>query len=299
VKKKEASLIWCGVTESCNKPVDDESEVKITRWKVKHEMVQPLSGQAIYVVLLRELKRYWRAKARVISSVAQSFFFLAIFGLGLGGFIGGFGGINYLSYMAPGVIGMGLLFGSVFSGVSVIFDRQFGFMKEMLVAPVSRTSIILGKILGGATTATIQGIILMTVAGIMGAFTPSLAFMAGAFAAIGAMLLITAGFVGLGVAIGSTLNDFHAFQLLSTFVMWPMFMLSGMFFPIDVAPLPLQVAMLCDPMFYGVELLRWCLLGTGSPLLGSLGWLISLAVVAAFNALMVGLGTYLFSRAQI
>jgi len=262
-------------------------------------MVQPLSGQAIYVVLLRELKRYWRAKARVISSVAQSFFFLAIFGLGLGGFIGGFGGINYLSYMAPGVIGMGLLFGSVFSGVSVIFDRQFGFMKEMLVAPVSRTSIILGKILGGATTATIQGMILLVVAGIMGAFTLSLTFIVGAFASIGAMLLITAGFVGLGVAIGSTLNDFHAFQLLSTFVMWPMFMLSGVFFPIDVAPLPLQVAMLCDPMFYGVELLRWCLLGAGSPLLGPLGWLISLGFVSIFNALMIGLGTYLFSRAQI
>jgi ABC-2 type transport system permease protein len=292
-------LIWCGVTESCNKPVDDGLEVKITRWKVKHEMVQPLSGQAIYVVLLRELKRYWRAKARVISSVAQSIFFLAIFGLGLGGFIGGFGGVNYLSYMAPGVIGMGLLFGSVFSGVSVIFDRQFGFMKEMLVAPVSRTSIIVGKILGGATTATIQGIILMTIAGIMGAFMPSLAFLAGAFAAIGVMLLITSGFVGLGVAIGSTLNDFHAFQLLSTFVMWPMFMLSGVFFPIDVTPLPLQVAMLCDPMFYGVELLRWCLLGAGSPFLGPLGWLISLAVVAIFDALMVGLGTFLFSRAQI
>ena len=279
--------------------MDSGSEVKITRWKVKHEMVQPLSGQAIYVVLLRELKRYWRAKARVISSVAQSIFFLAIFGLGLGGFIGGFGGIDYLSYMAPGIIGMGLLFGSVFSGVSVIFDRQFGFMKEMMVAPVSRTSIILGKILGGATTATIQGIILMAVAGVMGAFTPTLAFMAGAFAAIGAMLLITSGFVGLGVAIGSTLNDFHAFQLLSTFVMWPMFMLSGAFFPIDGRPLPLQVAMLCDPMFYGVELLRWCLLGAGTDLLGPLGWLISLAVVAVFNVLMVSLGTYLFSRAQI
>ena len=262
-------------------------------------MVQPLSGQAIYVVLLRELKRYWRAKARVISSVAQSIFFLVIFGLGLGDFIGGFGGVDYLSYMAPGVIGMGLLFGSVFSGVSVIFDRQFGFMKEMLVAPVSRTSIILGKILGGATTATIQGIILMAVAGVMGAFTPSLTFVAGAFAAIGVMLLITSGFVGLGVAIGSTLNDFHAFQLLSTFVMWPMFMLSGVFFPIDGRPLPLQVAMLCDPMFYGVELLRWCLLGAGTDLLGTLGWLISLAVVAIFNILMVSLGTHLFSRAQI
>ena len=262
-------------------------------------MIQPLSGQAIYVVLLRELKRYWRAKARVVSSVAQSFFFLAIFGLGLGGFIGGFSGINYLSYMAPGVIGMGLLFGSVFSGVSIIFDRQFGFMKEMLVAPVSRTSIIIGKIFGGATTATIQGIILMIVAGIMGAFIPSFTFIIGAITAVGAMLLITSGFVGLGVAIGSTLNDFHAFQLLSTFVMWPMFMLSGVFFPIDVAPTALQYAMLGDPMFYGVELLRWCLLGTGSSILGPIGWLISLIVVIIFNGLMVGLGTYLFSRAQI
>lgn len=262
-------------------------------------MVQPLSGQAIYVVLLRELKRYWRAKARIVSSVAQSFFFLAIFGLGLGGFIGGVGKVSYLSYLAPGIICMGLLFGSVFSGVSVIFDRQFGFMKEMLVAPVSRTSIILGKILGGAVTASIQGIILMAVAGIMGAFvlTPALIF--GALAAIGVMLLITAGFVGLGVAIGSTLNDFHAFQLLSTFVIWPLFMLSGAFFPIDAVPLPLQVAMLFDPMFYGVELLRWCLLGAGTPMLGPFGWLISLGVLTSFNALMISIGTYLFSRAQV
>jgi ABC-2 type transport system permease protein len=266
---------------------------------VKHEMVQPLSGQAIYVVLMRELKRYWRAKARVVSSVAQSFFFLVIFGLGLGGFVGGFEGVDYISYMAPGVIGMALLFGSVFSGVSVVFDRQFGFMKEMLVAPVSRTSIIIGKILGGATTATIQGIILMVVAGFLGAFTPSLAFLAGAVAGVGAMLLITSGFVGLGVAIGSTLNDFHAFQLLSTFVMWPLFMLSGAFFPIDVVPLPLQVAMLCDPMFYGVELLRWCLLGTGTQLLGPFGLLISIGVVAIFDILMIVIGTFQFSRAQI
>ena len=262
-------------------------------------MVEPISGQGIYVVLLRELKRYWRAKARVISSVAQSIFFLAIFGLGLGGFVGGFSGVDYLSYMAPGVIGMGLLFGSVFTGVSVIFDRQFGFMKEMLVAPVSRTSIILGKIFGGATTASIQGVILLLVASLMGAFTPSVALVAGAVAAVGAMLLITSGFVGLGVAIGSKLNDFHAFQLLSTFVMWPLFMLSGVFFPIDVAPVPLQIAMICDPMFYGVELLRWCLLGSGSSILGPMGWLIALAVIIVFDALMVGLGTYLFSKAQI
>ena len=262
-------------------------------------MPQPLSGQAIYVVLLRELIRYWRAKARIISSVAQSFFFLIIFGLGLGRFIGGVGEVSYLSYLAPGIIGMGLLFGSVFSGVSVIFDRQFGFMKEMLVAPVSRTSIIIGKILGGAVTASIQGIILMTVAGIMGAFAPTPSLVLGALVAIGVMLLLATGFVGLGVAIGSTLNDFHAFQLLSTFVIWPLFMLSGVFFPIDAVPLPLQVAMLFDPMFYGVELLRWCLLGVGTPLLGPFGWLLSLGVLVGFDALMIGIGTYLFSRAQV
>ncbi len=262
-------------------------------------MPQPLSGQAIYVVLLRELIRYWRAKARIISSVAQSFFFLVVFGLGLGGFIGGVGEVSYLAYLAPGIIGMGLLFGSVFSGVSVIFDRQFGFMKEMLVAPVSRTSIILGKIFGGAVTASIQGIILLAVAGVMGAFTPTPFLVLGVVASIGVMLLLATGFVGLGVAIGSTLNDFHAFQLLSTFVIWPLFMLSGVFFPIDAVPQPLQVAMLFDPMFYGVELLRWCLLGAGTPLLGPLGWLISLGVLVSFNMIMIGVGTFLFSRAQV
>ena len=262
-------------------------------------MVEPLSGQAIYVVLLRELKRYWRAKARIISSIAQSFFFLAIFGLGIGSFVGAVGGTTYLSYLAPGIIGMGLIFGSVASGISVIFDRQFGFMKEMLVAPVSRTSIILGKILGGALTASIQGVILLGVATAMGAFVLSSVFVLGAIAAVGVMLLITAGFVGLGVAIGSRLNDFHAFQLLSTFVLWPLFMLSGVFFPIEAVPFPLQVAMLADPMFYGVELLRWCLLGTGTPLLGPFGWIISLGVLVGFNILIITVGTYLFSRVQV
>ena len=139
----------------------------------------------------------------------------------------------------------------------------------------------------------------MLVAAIMGAFTLTLAFAVGAVVAVGVMLLITSGFVGLGVAIGSTLKDFHAFQLISTFVMWPLFMLSGVFFPIDAVPMPLQVTMLLDPMFYGVELLRWCLLGTGTLLLGPFGWLIALAVLVGFNILMVSIGTHLFSRTQV
>ncbi len=262
-------------------------------------MVQPLSFQAIYVILLRELKRYWRAKARIIASMAQSLFFLVTFGMGLGGFIGGFGGVTYLSYISPGIIAMSLLFASIFSGVSVIFDRQFGFLKEMLIAPVSRTSIVIGKILGGATTASIQGVIMMVLAGFMGAYVLTPRLFIGAVGAIGVMLLITAGFVGLGVAIGSLLNDFHAFQLLVTFVMWPLFILSGVFFPIDAAPPIVQIAILLDPLFYGVELLRWCLLGTITPILGPIGWLIALAALFAFTAVMVGVGTYFFSRAEV
>ena len=112
------------------------------------------------------------------------------------------------------------------------------------------------------------------------------------------MLLITAGFVGLGVAIGSALTDFHAFQLITTFVMWPLFMLSGVFFPIDSAPMPLQIAMLLDPLFYGVELLRFSLIGEVALILGPLGPLIALGVLVGFSLAMIALGTYLFSRAE-
>ena len=260
--------------------------------------MQPISGQAIYVVLLRELKRFWRAKARIIASIAQSFFFLLILGFGIGGLFGGALGGSYLTFIAPGIIAMSLLFASVFSGISVIFDRQFGFFKEMLVAPVSRTSIITGKIFGGAITAAIQGLLILGVSTILGAFVLDFRFALGIFAGIGVMLLITAGFVGLGVAIGSALTDFHAFQLISTFIIWPLFMLSGVFFPIDTAPLPLQIAMLADPLFYGVELLRFCLVGYITPILGLFGPLLALAVLGGFSLLMIAIGTYLFSRAE-
>lgn len=260
--------------------------------------MEPISGQAIYVVLLRELKRFWRAKSRIIASIAQSFFFLLILGFGIGGLFGGALGGSYLTFIAPGIIAMSLLFASVFSGVSVIFDRQFGFFKEMLVAPVSRTSIISGKIFGGALTAAIQGFLILIISTLLGAYMIDFRFALGVFGAVGVMLLITAGFVGLGVAIGSALTDFHAFQLITTFVMWPLFMLSGVFFPIDTAPLPLQVVMLCDPLFYGVELLRFCLVGYITPILGPFGPLLALGVIVAFTLAMIAIGTVLFARAE-
>lgn len=260
--------------------------------------MEPISGQAIYVVLLRELKRFWRAKSRLIASIAQSFFFLLILGFGIGGLFGGALGGSYLTFIAPGIIAMSLLFASVFSGVSVIFDRQFGFFKEMLVAPVSRTSIISGKIFGGALTASIQGFLILIISTLLGAYMLDFRFALGVFGAVGVMLLITAGFVGLGVAIGSALTDFHAFQLITTFVMWPLFMLSGVFFPIDTAPLPLQIVMLCDPLFYGVELLRFCLVGYITPILGPFGSLLALGVIVGFALAMIAVGTILFARAE-
>jgi ABC-2 type transport system permease protein len=237
----------------------------------------------------------------MIALLAQGFFFLAVFGLGLGHFIGRFAGtsVDYLSYITPGVIGMVLLTASLLSGVSVIFDRQFGFLKEMLVAPVSRTSIVLGKILGSSVTASLHGLVLLLVAGLFGAFQLTPALIVGVPLAFVVMLIIAAGFVGVGITIGSVLNDFHSFQLISTFIMWPLSALSGLFFSIDASPFPLQIAMLCDPLFYGVELLRWCLLGNITPLLGSFGWLICFGVLSGFISLIAVIGAYLFSRVQV
>ncbi|MFX1343258.1 MAG: ABC transporter permease, partial [Promethearchaeota archaeon] len=165
-------------------------------------------------------------------------------------------------------------------------------------APVSRTSIISGKIFGGALTASIQGFLILIISTLLGAYMLDYRFALGVFGAVGVMLLITAGFVGLGVAIGSALTDFHAFQLITTFVMWPLFMLSGVFFPIDTAPLPLQIVMLFDPLFYGVELLRFCLVGYITPILGPFGILLALGVIVGFTLAMIAVGTILFARAE-
>jgi len=245
---------------------------------------------AIYFMWKRELIRFYRSKSRIVGSLAMPFFFLAILGTGLNGAMSlPAGDGNYMEYIMPGVLGMVLLFGSVFSGVIVIMDRQFGFLKETLVAPVSRTSIVIGKSLGGATTAVIQGLLMLVLASFLGATfeLQNLMF------AIPLMILVSTAFVAFGIAIGSVLEDMHGFQLISNFLVMPMFFLSGALFPLTSAPAIVRDISYIDPLTYAVEALRFFLVGSSSmPIQLSLG------VLCAFLVATTTLSAYLFGRIE-
>lgn len=234
------------------------------------------------------MKWFLRAKARLISTFVMPFLFLGVLGMGLGSMIQMPGGGSFIDFLAPAVVGMAILFSATMSGVSVLWDKQFGFMKEILVAPVSRMSIMLGKAFGGATTSIIQGLLLLFVSGLIGAKMPGVA---GFFLALLFMVILALGFVSLGLAIASRIEDPVAFPVVMNFLVMPLFFLSGAFYLISTAPGWLQTLTYVNPVTYGVDGLRGAILGTSQfPL-----WL-DFAVLGVFSILMVLLGAYLFKK---
>jgi ABC-2 type transport system permease protein len=219
------------------------------------------------------------------------FFWLAIVGVGFSKIIPGVGGTSYIEFLLPGIIGMTLLFSSMFSGISVLIDKQFGFMKEILVAPISRMSIMLGKTLGGATTAMINGIVMLLLALLIGIHVASLS---GVFFSMVFMLLISMSYVSFGVAIASKMTDMSGFQMIMNFLIMPMFFLSGALFPINQAPLWMQSIAYIDPLFYGVDGLRGSLIG-----ISVFPVIIDFAILAAFCTALIILGAYLFRKSEI
>ncbi len=246
--------------------------------------------EGVYALWKRELIRFFRSRSRLIGSLGMPFFFLAILGSGLNNALSMPGATgNYLQFIAPGIIGMVLMFGSMFSGIIVIMDRQFGFLKETLVAPVSRLSIVLGKALGGATTAMVQGIIILVLALLLGAELQP----ANLLVLLGFMFLIALMFVSLGIAMASTMQDTHGFQLIMNFLVMPLFFLSGALFPLSTAPALLKSASLFDPLTYGVNGLRFLLIGSSDIPFG-----VSLAVVSGFACAFIALAIFLFNRIE-
>ena len=245
----------------------------------------------IYILWLRQLKRYFRSKTRMIGSLGQPLLFLVALGFGFGPIYQKAGGGNYLQFLAPGVIAMGILFTSVFMGIEIIWDRQFGFLKETLVAPVSRISIMVGRTLGGATVATFQGIIVFLLSLAVG-FRPAswLAFPV----ALLFMFLIAVLFTALGTAIASFMEDMHGFQLIMNFLVFPIFGLSGALFPISSLPGWLKSLTYLDPLTYGVEGVRYGLLGAAQIDVST-----SLVVIFAFAVAMLLVGGYRFRKIRL
>jgi ABC-2 type transport system permease protein len=245
----------------------------------------------IYILWLRQLKRYWRSKARIIGSIGQPLLFLVALGFGMGPIFERAGGGNYIDFLAPGVISQAILFMAIFSGVELIWDRQFGFLKETLVAPVSRLAIMLGKTLGGATIATLQGIVVLLLTLVVGFRPESLAMLP---MAVVMMFLIAILYTAVGMTIASLLEDFHGFQLIMNFLVMPSFFLSGAPFPIQNVPELFGQIARVNPLTYGVDGLRQSLthyihLGIGTDVL----------VLASLAAIFLVIGSYLFSRIQI
>lgn len=248
---------------------------------------------AMYVLWLREMKRYIRSKGRIFGSLGMPFFFLLFLGTGFKSFMpyDDNAGVDYINFLAPGILAFVLQFGSMFTGMAILWDRQFGFLKEIMVAPVSRISIVLGRTAGGVSTTVLQGLLFITLALFIGLKIESVYQIV---LCLGFMVLIAASFVNVGVAVSSFMKDMQGFSLVMNFLMVPMFLLSSALFPLDQFPGWVKKIALFNPLLYGVDGLRYSLIGHSQfPL-----WLDFTALIG-FCLFMTGLGAFLFSRLDV
>lgn len=247
---------------------------------------------AIYVLWLREMKRFIRAKSRIVGALAFPLFFLAFLGLGFNRMAvpGLSGDVNYINFLVPGILGMSLLFSSTFGGLSVLWDREFGFLKEIMVAPVTRVSIVLGRIAGGITTALIQGFLILVISLPLGFKISSLMMFP---MVLLFMVLISVTFLGLGLIFASKMKDMQGFSIVMNFVIFPLFFLSGALYPLENFPFWLRILSYIDPLTYGIDGLRAVMIGQSTyPLV------FNLVIMAGFSLVMIFLGTYFFEKSE-
>jgi ABC-2 type transport system permease protein len=246
---------------------------------------------AIYILWLRELRRYIRSRSQIVASLGQPILYLVALGFGLGPVFQKAGQGNYVQFVAPGIIGMTVLFSSVFSGVGLLWDRQFGFLKETLVAPVPRIQVMLGRTLGGATVAMIQGLLVAVVCFVVG-FRP-VDYRALPLALL-YMALIAILFAALGTAIGAVLQNIQGFQMIMSFLVMPIFFLSGALYPLNNLPAALSIITSLDPLAYGVDGLRVCLIG-----ISHFGLAADATVLLVCATVFLLVGSRLFSKIQV
>jgi len=247
----------------------------------------------VYTVWLRDVKRYFRDKPRVIGSFAQPILFLFVLGTGLASsfsVFGGGGGEDFLNFMFPGIVGMTVLFTSFFSAMSIVWDREFGFLREILVAPISRTSIVVGKLLGGSTIAMFQGSIILLFAPLLNIPVTFVIF----FKVLGIMFLISMTISTMGILLASVIKSMQAFQVITNFLLMPMFFLSGAIFPLNQTVKWMSIVAKINPLSYGIDAMRYVLLSDPSLQLYPL-WLDILVLIVLVVLLSV-MGAFLFNR---
>jgi len=210
--------------------------------------------EVVFIMWIRQIKLFYRSRPRIMGSIAQPTLFLLALGLGFGPIFDEAGDLDYIQYLTPGIIGMSLLFGSMMNGMSLIWDKKFGFLKETLVAPASRASLLVGRSLGGSTTSILQGLIVLALSSLVMGYRLGNPAVIPLFLLV--MLCIALVFSLLGNIIAAKVDDFEAFPTVMNFLILPMFFLSGAIFPISNLPPLVEIITRFNPMRYGVNLLR-------------------------------------------
>lgn len=250
----------------------------------------------VAAIWYREWKVFLREKSRIVASIVSPILWLLVFGGGLGRSVT-IPGTEYQAFIFPGILAQAVLFSSVFFGVYIVWDRKIDFLKEVLVAPMSRTSVFIGKVIGGATDSIVQSIILLILgaalgaAGVIPGLRPRLLTFS---AALPILAITTASLVSVGLIIGAMMESPEGFQLVSSFLLFPVFFLSGALFPLDQLPAWLEPLVLIDPLTYSVDALRHALLGRGHFALG-----LDLGLMVAFLGVVVWMGSLAFRRMRV
>ena len=253
-----------------------------------------------WVVAYRELLRFVGERSRMLSSFAMPLLFLVIFGAGFTQTVGALArGVNYIQFMFPGIIAMTVLTSSLFAGISVVWDREFGFLKEILVAPLSRTGIVLGKAIGGTTVALVQALVMLVLAPVLGVkISVGLVL-----TLIPVVVILSLGLSGLGILIASFMHSQQGFQILIQILIFPLIFMAGVFFPVNNVPLWMEVISKVNPLTYGIDAIRQVFLGSGLGLGVSLfGHTMDLAteilIVGVLGAALLGGAVVSFIRQE-
>lgn len=255
--------------------------------------------KGIYALWYRESKVFLRERSRIVSSIINPLLWLLIIGGGLGSAVSAvsFGGVNYQTFIYPGILIQTALFSAIFFGVYIVWDKKIDFMKEVLVAPMRRTSIFVGKILGGSTDTLLQILILFVIgfAFMVSGIMPDLQLtIVSVLVSLGFLLVTTVGLVSIGLIIGSQMESPEGFQLIISFLIFPMFFLSGALFPITNLPTWLAPFIFVNPVTYAVDGIRGVMLG-----ISKYSIFLDFAVVCLFSIVMILIGTYAFKKMKI
>lgn len=250
------------------------------------------SYKAIYVIIFREFKRFLRQRGRLVATIARPLIWLFIVGSGFTRLIDVKTGANYIQFILPGIIGMTILFSSIFSTISVVWDREFGFLREMLVAPVSRVTIVFGKLLSGTALSVLQGSVLLLVAPFLGLSFGPVEFVL----MVVLMALVALAITALGLFIASFLTSLEGFNVIMNFIVLPMFFLSGALYPVGSLPPFLRAFVYLNPLCFGIDSFKHVLLPGAGRLVPEFPIVVDIAYVMVFAAIFTFLSAVVFEK---